>query len=164
MKWIIFSIMVFSITRSFVIEEQLTHPPETHYGDPGVACNPGSGGTTGGFSTFFNDTTYSCPGWSGSKAYGSSECFVAINGICGMDNNKFCDHCIHVINSNGQIEKCRVIDFCDPKNCGYYDAGHLDFLTNNGNAGYKFTDKGVNVFPYKPTDGVPKISWKWTSC
>ena len=78
-----------------------------------------------------------------------------------MDKSQFCDHCINVVNSNGQSEKCRVIDF---SNCDYYDAGHLDFLNNNGNANYKFTDKGVYVFPYSPNDGQPKISWSWTTC
>lgn len=141
----------------------VAHPAETHFGNATVACNPGTPGNTGGFSTYFSDNQYACSHWNG-KAKSVADCFVAINGICGMDNNKFCDKCINVVNANGQAEKCRVIDFCDPKNCDFYDSGHLDFLNNNGNANYKFTDKGTYVYPYSPQDGQPKISWHWTTC
>jgi len=89
---------------------------------------------------------------------------VALNGVCGMDNQKYCDHCVTVINTNGGQEKCRVIDFCDPKNCDFLDAGHLDFLDNNGRANYKFVDLGKNVVPYKGAGGQPIIEWHWTAC
>jgi hypothetical protein len=161
MSKILFCLLIALVT-SFEIIETVNHPPETHYGDPSVACNPGSGGVTGGFGTSYSDNRYYCSRWDG-KAQNLPDCFVAINGICGMDS-KFCDKCISVINSNGQVEKCRVIDFCDPKDCDYYDAGHLDFLNNNGNANYKFVDKGVYVYPYSKDDGQPKITWRWTTC
>ena len=158
---LLFALVVLS--ASLEIIETVAHPAETHFGNPTIACNPSSTGTTGGFGTYFSDNQYACSRWNG-KAKSLPDCFVALNGICGMDNNKFCDHCINVINTNGQSEKCRVIDFCDPSNCDFYDAGHLDFLNNNGNANYKFTDKGVYVYPYSPKDGQPKISWHWTTC
>jgi hypothetical protein len=156
-------LFVLSVAMSFNIVESVSHPAETHFGDKTIACNPGTSGTTGGFGTYFSDNQYACSHWNG-KAKGLPDCFVAINGICGMDNSKFCDKCISVVNTNGGIEKCRVIDFCDPKNCDFYDAGHLDFLNNNGNANYRFVDKGTYVYPYSQTDGQPKISWHWTTC
>ncbi len=157
------SVLLLGTVLTFSIAENLKHKPETFYGDPSIACNPGASGVTGGFSTSYSDSHYFCSSWDG-KAKNLPDCFVAINGRCGMDGNKFCDKCITVSNVNGGTEKCRVIDFCDPSNCDYYDAGHLDFLNNNGNANYRFTDKGVYVFPYSPQDGQPKISWRWTTC
>jgi len=92
-----------------------------------------------------------------------SDCFVALNGVCSVSQN-FCGHCVNVININNEQLKCRVIDFCDPKNCDFLDPGHLDFLDNNNKAHYKFTDKGRYVVPYAGAGGQPIIKWQWTSC
>lgn len=76
----------------------------------------------------------------------------------------FCDKCVLVFNTDGQSEKCRIIDFCDPKNCDFLDPGHLDILDNIGKAHYKFVDKGKNVVPYSGAGGQPIIRWHWTAC
>lgn len=137
--------------------------PETHIGNASIACNTGSAPqVTNGFATYFSDNTYACENWN-HKAKALPQCFVALNGICGMKQS-YCDHCVEVTNSDGQSEKCRVIDFCDPKNCDFLDPGHLDFLDNNNRANYKFVDKGKYVEPYKGAGGQPVIRWKWTTC
>jgi uncharacterized Zn-binding protein involved in type VI secretion len=149
-------------TMSFEIEQ--VSVPHTNIGDATVACNPGSAPKkTNGFTTWFKDDTYACEKWN-HKAKSMSDCFVAINGVCGMKTGTFCDHCVLITNSNGESEKCRVIDFCDPSNCDFLDPGHLDILNNAGNAHYKFTDKGKNVVPYKGAGELPAITWAWTSC
>lgn len=63
MKGLIFSMMLVIICRPFEITEKseaVSHPPETHFGNPAIACNPGSTGTTGGFGTYFSDNSYAC--------------------------------------------------------------------------------------------------------
>lgn len=45
---------------AITITEAPQHPPETHFGDPAIACHPGASGTTGGFGTFFSDNQYAC--------------------------------------------------------------------------------------------------------
>lgn len=117
---------------------------------------------TNGFATYFSDNVYACESWN-HKAKSLTQCFVALNGVCGMKTS-FCDHCVEVTNSDGQSEKCRVIDFCDPKNCDFLDPGHLDVLDNNNRANYKFLDKGKNVVPYPGAGGQPVIRWRWTTC
>jgi len=79
-------------------------------------------------------------------------------------SQNFCDKCITVINTDNQQIKCKVIDFCDPKNCDFLDSGHLDFLDNNNRANYKFVDKGKNIIPYSGAGGQPIIKWHWTAC
>ena len=81
-----------------------------------------------------------------------------------MKTGEYCDKCVEIFNANNQAEKCRVIDFCDPKNCDFLDPGHLDILDNANNAHYKFTDKGKYVIPYKGAGGQPVITWRWTAC
>ena len=81
-----------------------------------------------------------------------------------MNNSKYCDKCVEVINVNNQSEKCRVIDFCDPSNCDFLDPGHIDILDNQGNSYYKFVDKGKYVIPYKGAGGQPSVKWRWTKC
>jgi len=81
-----------------------------------------------------------------------------------MKTGTFCDKCVNMANSNGEVQKCRVIDFCDPKNCDFLDPGHLDILNNNNNAHYKFVDKGKYVTPYPGAGGQPIIKWSWTAC
>ncbi len=76
----------------------------------------------------------------------------------------YCDKCVMMFNSENHGQKCRVIDFCDPKNCDFLDAGHLDILNNNGNSHYKFVDLGKNVVPYPGAGGQPVLKWHWTDC
>lgn len=138
--------------------------PHTNIGDATIACNPASAPKkTNGFSTYFSDDVYACEKWN-HKAKSSTECFVALNGVCGMKTGEYCDHCVLISNTNGESEKCRVIDFCDPSNCDFLDPGHLDILNNNGNSHYRFTDKGKYVVPYKGAGGQPVITWSWTAC
>lgn len=138
--------------------------PQTHIGDATVACNPASAPkSTNGFATKFSDDTYECSKWN-HKAKGLPDCFVALNGVCGMKDSTFCDKCVLVTNVNGESQKCRIIDFCDPANCDFLDPGHLDFLNNDNSAHYKFTDKGKYVEPYKGAGGQPIITWKYTAC
>ena len=138
--------------------------PYTYIGNETVACHPNtSPQKTNGFTTYFSDDVYACDRWN-HKAKGMTDCFVALNGVCGMKNSEFCDKCVLITNSKGSTEKCRVIDFCDPKNCDFLDAGHLDILNNAGNAHYKFTDQGKYVEPYKGAGGQPSVQWNWTPC
>lgn len=152
-----------TLTCAFQVSILPRHKPETHIGNKAIACTPGTPGNTSGFGTYYSDVSYACANWNG-KTKGRTDCFVALNGICGTDPSKFCDKCVNVVNADGYTEKCRIIDFCDPNNCEYYDAGHLDFLTNNGNANFKFIDNGVYVYPYSKLEGEPKILWSWTTC
>lgn len=112
---------------------------ETNIGDATVACNPDSRKLTNGFATYFKDDEYACQDWN-DEAKESDECLVAINGICGMDDDKFCDRCIQVSSGDSYSIKCKVIDFCDPKDCDYLDPGHIDFLNNNKNKAYKLVE------------------------
>jgi hypothetical protein len=64
--------------------EQEVGVPQTHIGDATVACNPASAPkSTNGFTTNFHDDTYACDKWN-HKAKSLPDCFVAINGVCGM--------------------------------------------------------------------------------
>ena len=149
---------------AMIVAIQSPYAPETNYGDKSIACNPNSSPrVTGGFATNFNDDRYKCSEWSG-KAMGRSDCFVALNGICGMDASKFCNKCVNIINGNGQGIKCRIIDFCDPSNCHFYDAGHLDVLYNNGGSNYRFLDVGKYVLPIPKEGKQPAVNWSYVSC
>ena len=166
MKSVIALAVLLICASSFTFREKLEAlgVPQTHIGDESVACNPGSEPrVTNGFATWFKDDVYACDHWN-HKAKGTNDCYVAINGVCGMKTGTFCDKCVNVINSNGQGQKCRIIDFCDPKNCDFLDPGHLDILNNNNNANYRFVDKGDNVTPYSGAGGQPKIRWHYASC
>lgn len=92
-----------------------------------------------------------------------STCFVAINGVCGM-HKEWCNKCVQIVNSQGQSEVCKVIDYCDPSNCDFRDPGHLDILANDGKSHYKFVDKGTNVTPCKEQGAQPAIRWAWVNC
>ncbi len=81
-----------------------------------------------------------------------------------MNKSDFCDKCLLITNSKGATEKCRVIDFCDPINCDFVDAGHLSILNNAGAINYKFTDQGKYVEPYQGAGGQPFVQWNWTAC
>lgn len=165
-KKVMLALLMMVAINAFNIEtEELdAKAPETHVGDSSVACNPNSAPrVTAGFATKFNDDKYKCERWSG-KAYSSSECFVALNGICGMENSKFCDKCVNVVNGYGKSIKCRIIDFCDPKDCDFYDPGHLDVLTNNGGANYRYIDTDKTVTPIPSQGPQPKTTWSYTSC
>ena len=148
---------------SFEIQQEVTAPPRTHIGDDNIACHPETTPqNTNGFATYFSDNTYACEKWN-NKAKSLPDCFVALNGVCGMKQS-YCDKCIMMFNSDGGFQKCRVIDFCDPKNCDFLDSGHLDILNNNNNAHYKFVDKGKYVTPYSGAGGQPVLKWHWTAC
>eukprot|EP00727_Mastigamoeba_balamuthi_P008310 m51a1_g4100 hypothetical protein (380) ;mRNA; r:83519-85831 len=124
--------------------------------------NPCSTSPTGqkvnGFLTYFSDNVYACDNWNG-KAKKSKGYFVALNGVCGMDNSKYCDRCVAIQGADGVVyQPVRVIDFCDPSNCDYLKKEHLDVLDNNGNKLYKKLDQGKNN-----KDGLPIIKWWWLS-
>jgi hypothetical protein len=162
MRSIIVLLLLVAVLHGLEIVQNL-EVPQTHIGDQAIACHTDSAPkVTNGFATYFSDNVYACESWN-HKAKSLTQCFVALNGVCGM-HQSFCDHCVEVTNSDGQSEKCRVIDFCDPKNCDFLDPGHLDVLDNNSRANYKFLDKGKNVEPYKGAGGQPVITWKWTAC
>eukprot|EP00727_Mastigamoeba_balamuthi_P000838 m51a1_g10751 hypothetical protein (216) ;mRNA; f:365002-368246 len=115
-----------------------------------------AGQKVSGFLTYFSDDVYACDSWNG-RAKKTKDMFVALNGVCGMDNSKYCDRCVAIQGADGKVlQPVRVIDFCDPSNCGYLKKEHLDVLDNNGNAAYKQLDQGVNN-----KDGLPVITWWW---
>ena len=135
--------------------------PKTYIGDESVACHPNSAPQkTNGFGTYFSDNTYACSQWN-HKAKDMPDCFVALNGVCGMKTGEFCGKCIEVTNVSGNTQRCTLIDFCDPSNCDFLDPGHLDFLNNNGNSAYKKIDQGKYVEPYKGAGGQPIITWRY---
>ena len=167
-NYIIFSqIMIKPFILGFLAVSATTfsiQAPHTNIGNETVACHPASApAKTNEFSTYFSDDVYACSKWN-HKAKSSTECFVALNGVCGMNNSEYCDKCVLITNSKGASQKCRVIDFCDPKNCDFLDPGHLDILNNNANSHYKFTDQGKYVVLYQGAGGQPFITWAWTSC
>eukprot|EP00727_Mastigamoeba_balamuthi_P008313 m51a1_g4103 hypothetical protein (164) ;mRNA; r:102808-103461 len=117
-----------------------------------------TGQKVNGFLTYFSDNVYACDNWNG-KAKKSKGYFVALNGVCGMDNSKYCDRCVAIQRADGVVyQPVRVIDFCDPSNCDYLKKEHLDVLDNNGNKLYNKLDQGV----YN-NDGLPIIKWWWLS-
>ena len=81
-----------------------------------------------------------------------------------MNKSDFCDMCVLITNSKGATEKCRVIDFCNPINCDFVDAGHLSILNNAGSIHYKFTDQGKYIEPYEGAGGQPFVQWNWAPC
>jgi len=164
MKTLIVFFTLIALLSCFFLDKHNLKVPKTNIGNETIACHTSSAPQiTNGFATYFSDNVYACEKWN-HKAKSLPDCFVALNGVCGMSVSNFCDHCVNVINVNNEQLKCRVIDFCDPKNCDFLDPGHLDFLNNNGNAHYKFTDKGKYVVPYSGAGGQPIIKWHWTSC
>ena len=70
------------------LSSQVSFPgsvPRTHIGNDAVACDPDSfPDVTGGFATNFFANTYACSKWN-DVAKDLPGCFVALNGVCGMD-------------------------------------------------------------------------------
>ena len=69
---------------SSVASFEFATPPHTNIGNASIACNPASAPQkTNGFATYFSDNTYACEKWN-HKAKDLPDCFVALNGVCGM--------------------------------------------------------------------------------
>lgn len=133
-------------------------------GGKSSVCDPNSREVVKGYATHFKDKQYACPQWNLQKIKNTgNDCFVALNGVCGMDKSKYCNRCIEVTSSKGSKLKCRIVDFCDPKNCDYKDPVHLDILTNpsfkDGEGNYKKVETNS-----KGKNGTPAITWRWTNC
>lgn len=92
-------IAIIALLQAFNIEVSV---PKTNIGNESIACHPNTDPQiTNGFATYFSDNVYACEKWN-HKAKSLPDCFVAINGVCGMSTSTFCDKCVSVSNANGQ--------------------------------------------------------------
>lgn len=97
MKLLLAVLTLAILASGFEIEQEVA-VPRTHIGDDAIACNPSSSPqVTNGFATYFSDNTYACEKWN-HKAKDLPNCFVALNGVCGMKQS-YCDKCIEMTNS-----------------------------------------------------------------
>ena len=99
MKRIVVLGALLMLAFSFAIEQEIS-VPHTYIGNEAIACHPETAPqVTNGFATWFKDNEYACSHWN-HKTQSQSDCFVALNGVCGMKQS-YCDKCVTITNSNG---------------------------------------------------------------
>jgi hypothetical protein len=108
-----------------------------------------------GIATFFGDSQTLCRG---NSRLPDGQYGVALNGAIGMSttnsNDPYCGKCIKVTGPNGSLCPVVVVDVCDPSNCDYHTASHIDILDyNNGNSVYSKIGN--------PSDGVVDVTWEF---
>ncbi|TPX36437.1 hypothetical protein SeLEV6574_g08047 [Synchytrium endobioticum] len=109
------------------------------------------GNVISGFATWFNDAETQCLG---DEPVPEGQIGIAINGVIpGAMEGKFCGKCVQITGPNGTIKKAVVVDVCDPKNCDYLSAKHIDIW---GTEAYAVIGN--------PDDGVVNVKWEWIGC